>query len=165
MSNAIRSDGTTIAFGGSFTKTDPLTAAAITTAAAAISTWDAFEEVTEIKPSGQKVDEIDVTHLAFASKEFVLGLEDSGMIDVTMNFTGATAQQAVLTAKTAKTLALYKISLGANQLTNPATYTFAAYVTKAEIPDAKVNGKIELNVTLRITGPVVLALGSLTSTE
>lgn len=162
MSRALRSQNSTIAWGGAAPVADPLTTAVIATAATD-ATWVTFEEATEIKPSGQKVDEIDVTHLQSSAKEFVLGLEDSGSIDVTMNFTGGPQQQQMFLEKANKTLSLYQITLGA-QLSQPATFTFCGYCTKAETPDAKVNGKIELELSLRISGPVSIHWGSLAIT-
>ena len=159
MSHALRSQNSTIAWGGPAPTVDPLTTTAITTAAGT-ATWGVMEEAVEIKPSGQKVDEIDVTHLQSLAKEFVLGLEDSGSIDITMNFTGGKYQQQIFVEKANKTLSLYQITLGA-QLQTPATFSFCAYCVKAETPDAKVNGKIELTDTLRISGPVAISWGSL----
>jgi Lambda phage tail tube protein, TTP len=159
MSHALRSQNSTIAWGGAAPTADPLTASAIATAASS-ATWGVLEEAVEIKPSGQKVDEIDVTHLQSLAKEFVLGLEDSGSVDVTMNFTGGKYQQQMFVEKANKTLSIYQIVLGA-QLTQPASFTFCAYCVKAETPDAKVNGKIELSVSLRISGPVSIGWGSL----
>ena len=159
MSRALRSQNSTIAWGGAAPVVDPLTGTAIATAAGT-ATWATLEEAVEIKPSGQKVDEIDVTHLQSLAKEFVLGLEDSGSIDITMNFTGGKTQQQMFVEKANKSLSLYQITLGA-QLQQPASFTFCAYCSKAEIPDAKVNGKIDLAVTLRISGPVAIGWGSL----
>lgn len=161
MSNALRSQFSSIAWGGAAPTTQPLTAAVIATAAAATTTvWQPLEEAVEIKPSGQKVDEIDVTHLQSLAKEFVLGLEDSGSVAVTMNFTGGKGQQQMFVEKANKTLSLYQIILGA-QLAQPATFSFCAYCVSAETPDAKVNGKLELACTLRISGPVSIVWGSL----
>ena len=157
MSHALRSQNSTIAWGGPAPVVDPLTTTAITTAAGT-TTWGTLEEAVEIKPSGQKVDEIDVTHLQSLAKEFVLGLEDSGSIDITMNFTGGKNQQQMFVEKANKSLSLYQITLGM-QLQQPATFTFCAYCVKAEIPDAKVNGKIELSASLRISGPVAIGWG------
>ena len=159
MSNALRSQNSTIAWGGEATPASPLTVASITAAAAAITTWNQIEECTDIKPSGQKVDEIDVTHLQSLAKEFVLGLEDSGSIDITSNFFGGKYQQQLFTEKANKSLSIYQYTIGA-QLANPITFTFYAYVVKCESPDAKVNGKIELSATLRISGPVAVNWGS-----
>jgi hypothetical protein len=159
MSYALRSQNSSIAWGGLAPAIDPLTTAAITTAAGTAS-WGGFEEAVEIKPSGQKVDEIDVTHLQSLAKEFILGLEDSGSVDVTMNFTGGKIQQQMFVEKANKTLSLYQITLGA-QLQTPATFVFCAFCVKADTPDAKVNGKIDLTVSLRISGPVAINWGSL----
>lgn len=159
MSRALRSQNSTIAWGGQATPATPLTLASLVSAAAAVNAWKQIEEATEIKPSGQKVDEIDVTHLQSIAKEFTLGLEDSGSIDITANFFGGKYQQQLLTEKASKTLSLYQYTIGA-ELAIPITYSFYAYVVKAELPDAKVNGKLELSATLRISGPVAVNFGS-----
>lgn len=162
MSHALKSQNSTIAYGGAGpvdTSIAGLTAALAVTGEGAPS-FVIVEEATDIKPSGQKVDEIDVTHLLSAAKEFLMGLEDSGSIDITGNFTGGTGQQNLLTQKASKALGLYQYTLGA-QLTTPITVTFAAYVVKFETPDSKVNGKLDLSATLRISGQILISWGSL----
>ena len=161
MSHALRSQNSTLAWGGAATLADPLTPAIVAAAAAAVptATWLAIEECTDIKPSGQKVDEIDVTHLLSAAKEFVLGLEDSGSIDITANFVGGKGQQQLYTEKLNKTLSVYQYTVGTS-LAQPITFSFYGYVVKCETPDAKVNGKLDMSATIRISGPVSVNWGS-----
>ena len=67
MSNALRSQGSSIIkWGGAAPKT-AATLASIAAAATAVTTWKEVDEVAEIKHSGQKVTEIDITHLKSVS--------------------------------------------------------------------------------------------------
>lgn len=161
MSNALRSQKSTIAWGGAAPAGAATKAAII--AAASAATFNFIDEATEIKPSNQKVTEIDVSSLDSDAKEFVLGLEDSGQVDVTANFTGSEEQQQLFTEKANKSLSLYQITIG-QQLSTPIKFSFYGYVVKAELPDAKIDGKIELQATIRISGPVAINWGSLAVT-
>ena len=128
-----------------------------------MTTWLDVDEASEIKQSGQKVTEIDVTHLMSGAKEFMLGIEDSGTIDLTGNWTGSTAQQQLMADKNSKQLSIYQVQIGAGVLTNPVTFSFYAYVVEFMIPDVKVDGKVDLQAKLRISGPVAIDYGSLTN--
>ncbi len=146
-SQALRSQGSSISYGGLI---------------GASASWQAVEEVEDIKRSGQKVSEIDVTNLQSAAKEFVLGLKDEGTVDISANFTAGIVQQLLFARYDDSQAAQYQITIGA-ALTTPVTFTFNAYVTKCAIDDAKVDAKIALSATLRITGGVTINYGSLSS--
>lgn len=106
-------------------------------------------EVKKISPLGSKRDEIDVTTLSSAAKEFILGLKDYGSVTVTINwYPGDAGQTAVRTAFTNQTTDLYTITFPASL---GATYTFYALVM--ELPGPEVGNEVlESEIVLRVTG-------------
>lgn len=118
-------------------------------------TYSEVEEVTDIKLSGGTVPQIDVTHLMSTSKEYLAGLKDNGTVDVTCNFTNGTVQQAVRADFDNGTISPWQVALdGAD---TPIIVSFNAFVTKLEGPDAKVDSKLEMTFSLKLTGDITIA--------
>jgi len=105
-------------------------------------------------------EEIDVTALDSAAKEFLLGLGDPGSIDFTMNLkqkasgTGWIASHEALEGYGSdRELHNFKIKVAAPVT---LTYSFAAYVTF--VPGAAtVNSAITADVSLRVSGAIAVA--------
>lgn len=115
----------------------------------------AVEEVTDIKLSGGSVPQIDVTHLMSTAKEFLPGLLDNGTVDVTCNFVNGTVQQQVRSDFVAGTVSAWSIVLGG--ATTPITVSFNAFVTKCEGPILKVDSKVDMTFSLKLTGDITIA--------
>lgn len=112
-------------------------------------------EVKKISPLGSKRDEIDVTTLSSAAKEFILGMADYGAVTVTINwYPGDAGQAAIRTAFANQTTDTYTItfptSLG-------ATYTFSALVLESPGPEIG-NDVLQSEIVLRCTGAANLGL-------
>jgi hypothetical protein len=113
------------------------------------------EEANDIKLGGISVSSIDVTHLASTSKEFVAGLKDNGTCDISCNFTNGVTQAQMRTDMNAGTTSPYKvIILGPGATTT--TFSFSGFLTKYAGPDAKVDGKLEIQMTIKITGDITI---------
>lgn len=115
----------------------------------------AVEEVTDIKLSGGTVPQIDVTHLMSTAKEFLAGLLDNGTVDISCNFVNGTVQQAVRADFVAGTISPWQIVLGG--ATTPITVSFNAFVIKIEGPSAKVDDKLTMTFSLKLTGDITIA--------
>lgn len=119
--------------------------------------FTSIEEVTDVKLAGVTIPQIDVTHLMSTSKEFLSGLKDNGTVDITANFTNGTVQAALRADADAGTISPYQIVLGG--ATTPITIGFNAFVTKLEGPMAKVDSKLEMQISLKITGNITVTVG------
>jgi hypothetical protein len=137
MTNAIRSQGTRLQHGSG---ANPVV-------------FTDLEECTDIQLGGVNVAVVDVTHLLSEGKESVPGLLDPGTITVTCNYTGGTVQKALYADMLAGRTSPYQLILGGSA--TPITINFNAYVTKYDGPHAKVDGKLELSVGLKITGVAI----------
>jgi hypothetical protein len=136
MTAAIRSQGTTFSHGVG-------------------SVFTPVEEANDIKLGGISVSSIDVTHLASTSMEFLAGLKDNGTCDVSCNFTNGTVQTAMRTDMNAGVTSPYKVMILGPAAT-VTTIAFNAFLTKYSGPDAKVNGKLEIQMSLKITGDITI---------
>lgn len=111
-------------------------------------------EITDITGPGGAASEIDVTHLQSTAKEIVLGLPDEGEVQLKLNMVPSDAQQTGLrNDRAAGTLRNFKLVLSDVGLT---TASFAAYVKTYSVA-AGVDKKIELSLTLRVSGLVTWA--------
>lgn len=139
MSNALRSQGTTIKHGVG-------------------AVFTAVEEVNDIKIGGISVTSIDVTHLQSLAKEFIPGLSDSGSVDIMANFINGAVQNTMRTDANNAVVSPYQVVIASGTPTTPSvtTIAFSAFVTKFAGPDAKVDGKLEIQMTLKITGPLTV---------
>ena len=112
-------------------------------------------EVKKISPLGSKRDEIDVTTLSSAAKEFILGMADFGSVTVTLNwYPGDAGQTAIRTAFNNQTTDTYTITFPSSL---GATYTFQALVLESPGPEIG-NDVLESEVVLRCTGAANLGL-------
>jgi hypothetical protein len=139
MTNAIRSQGTRLQHG---TGANPVVFADI-------------EECTDIQLGGVSVAVVDVTHLLSLGKESVPGLLDPGTITLTCNYTGGAVQKSLYADVLAGQTSPYQLILGGSA--TPITISFNAYVTKYDGPTAKVDGKLDLSISLKITGVTTTA--------
>ena len=139
MSNALRAQGTTIKHGVGTVFTE-------------------IEECTDIKLGGLTVTSIDVTHLKSIAKEFIPGLSDNTTVDITCNFINGTVQNAVRADANAAVVAPYQILINSGTVTTPAvtTIAFSGFVTKISGPDAKVDSKLEIQMTIKVTGAITI---------
>jgi hypothetical protein len=134
-SGAIRAQGTTIQHGVGAVFTD-------------------LEETSDIKLGGVSVSSIDVTHLRSTSKEFIAGLKDNGTCDVSCNFTNGTVQSAMRADMNDGVTSPYKVVI--TTPTSTITIGFSGFLTKYAGPDAKVDGKLEIQMTIKITGDITI---------
>jgi hypothetical protein len=121
----------------------------------ATPTYAAFEEVTDIQIGGVSIPQIDTTHLMSTSKEFLPGLKDNGTIEISANYTNGTVQQAVRADADDGIVSPWRIVLGGAD--TPINITFNAFPTKYDGPNAKVDNKLEIKVSLKITGDITIA--------
>ena len=139
MSNALRAQGTTIKHGVGAVFTE-------------------IEECSDIKLGGLTVTSIDVTHLKSAAKEFIPGLSDNTTVDLTCNFINGPIQNAVRADANAAVIAPYQILIntGTPALPSVTTIAFSGFVTKISGPDAKVDSKLEIQITIKVTGALTI---------
>ena len=135
MTNALRAQGTKIQHGVATVFSD-------------------VEEASDIKLGGVSVSSIDVTHLQSTSKEFIAGLKDNGTCDVSCNFTNGTVQTAMRADMNTGTTSSYKVVIPSPTVT--ITIAFSGFLTKYAGPDAKVDGKLEIQMTIKITGDITI---------
>ena len=139
MSNAIRAQGTTIKHG--------------------IGTvFSEVEECSDIKLGGLTVTSIDVTHLKSLAKEFIPGLSDNTTVDLTCNFINGVVQNAIRADANAAVIAPYQILINTGTAAVPSvtTIAFSGFVTKISGPDAKVDSKLEIQITIKVTGALTI---------
>lgn len=139
MSNALRAQGTTIKHGVGAVFTE-------------------IEECSDIKLGGLTVTSIDVTHLKSLAKEFIPGLSDNTTVDITCNFINGPIQNAVRSDANAALVSPYQILINSGTTATPSvtTIAFNGFVTKYAGPDAKVDGKLEIQVTIKVTGALTI---------
>jgi hypothetical protein len=110
--------------------------------------------VTNIGGPNETMDELDVTHLRSTGmyREFIPNFKDGGELPITMQFGAGSASQLALMAEFEST----PPPTQERRMFFPdgSTATFNAFVKARNSPVA-VGGVLELNVTLRISGPVV----------
>ena len=139
MSNALRAQGTTIKHGVGTVFTE-------------------IEECSDIKLGGVTITSIDVTHLKSVAKEFIPGLSDNTTVDITCNFINGTIQNLVRADANAALVSPYQILINSGTPTTPTvtTIAFSGFVTKYAGPDAKVDGKLEIQMTIKVTGALTI---------
>jgi len=120
--------------------------------------FNEIEEVTNISGPDGTANTIDVTHLRSTAKEYLPGLGDFGQLQLTCNYVGAPQQIALLTMfQTNADPEEFRLYLPVDSTqTNFDRFTFDASVTQWQL-GATVDDKQTLNMTLKITGSVVLA--------
>ena len=121
------------------------------------ATWDKLAEINSISGPSMTRDTIDVTSLDSTGgyREFITGFRDAGTISLAMNFTRATYDKMLADFENADAQS-YEIILPDDDVTS---FEFCGLVTELplEIP---TDDKITANVTIKITGQVVVNSGS-----
>lgn len=118
------------------------------------STFSDLEESSDIKLGGVSVSAIDVTHLLSTSKEFIAGLKDNGTCDVTCNFVNGVVQEAMRQDCNNGVTSPYKMVI--TNGTTTITFAFDGFLTKYDGPEAKVDNKMEIQMTIKITGDITM---------
>ena len=135
--NALESQGIVIAIGNGGTPTE---------------TFTAIPEVKTFSFGTGSAAVIDVTDLSSAAKEKRMGLQDWGQLTMTINYIPKNAQhELLLTAKGDRQKRNFRITFTDGP--SPTVYGFSAYVLSLPVTGS-VDGVIESNVTLEITGDV-----------
>lgn len=118
----------------------------------------AYATIKEIKTfsgPGGSATVIDVTDLSSTAKEKRLGLADEGQLSFTINYIPKDTQHALLrTNRDARTLTSFKLKF--TDSSPVSTWTFNAYVQGFSVSGA-VDGVVEANITLEITGSITEA--------
>ncbi len=104
-----------------------------------ISDFDGFDGTS---------DEIDTTHLRSTAKEYLIGLQDFGNAQMTLQYVGTDAGQTLLRdAKAAAALKGFSLTIS-----DATTATFAALVKSFPISIGGPNNIITSQVALRLSG-------------
>jgi predicted secreted protein len=124
------------------------------------SSWDNISEVNSITGPGMKRDTIDVTSLDSTGgyKEFIAGFRDAGTVALNMNFTRSTYDQMKGDFES-NDLVNYEIVLPDDDVTS---LEFAGLVTECPL-SIPAGDKVSADVTIQISGPVVVNSGSNTT--
>jgi predicted secreted protein len=114
-------------------------------------TYTTIKEVKSFTGPGGSAAVIDVTDLSSTAKEKRMGLQDEGQLSFTVNYLPDDTQHDLLrTNRAARTLTPFQLIFTD---TSPTTWAFNAYVTGFSVSGA-VDGVVEANVTLEITGSI-----------
>lgn len=130
-------------------------ASVVGTYTATTAAYAAVEEASDIKLGGVSVSAIDVTHLLSSAMEYIAGLKDNGTCDITANFINGAVQTLMRTDCNDGVTSPYRIVITGGSST--ITMSFNAFLTKYDGPEAKVNGKLEIQMSLKITGDITLS--------
>lgn len=109
-------------------------------------------EVTTIKQSGAKFDEVDVTNMESLAKEFQAGMEDSGTLQLAMSFVNDATQTSLKSAKGTVVNFVWQFPT----LATPKKLTFAALVQSVNL-DVDPKNVLKATCDLHISGAVVEA--------
>lgn len=143
-SNALATQGITVAVGDGATPTEVFTAIA---------------EVTGFSGPTTEANEIEVTTLSSSAKEFISGLADNGEVTLEVNAVPSDTQHnQIRNDILAGTVRNYQIDFNDGTTTN-TTYTFAAFV-KAFPFTAAADDKLSGTITLRVTGAITVVLAT-----
>jgi hypothetical protein len=115
--------------------------------------------ITTVGYGGETTDEIDVTTLCSAAREFIPGFSDSGSMTLEGNYLpGYEAQKRLQALKAAKQVGNFKIVFIDDGLGNgPVTQYFKASVTGIT-PALAVGAAVTFSATLRISGEITEVL-------
>ena len=117
-------------------------------------TFSTVEEASDIKLGGVSVSAIDVTHLLSTSKEFIAGLKDNGTCDLSANFINGAVQTLMRNDMNNGVTSPYKILISAGLTT--VSIAFSGFLMKYAGPEAKVDGKLEIQMSIKITGDIAI---------
>lgn len=121
------------------------------------SEWVSIAEITSIKGPGMKRDTIEVTNMDSLGgyKEFIAGFRDSGTISLSMNFTRA-GYDALKADFESNVLSYYEIVLPDTVATS---FEFTGLVTEVPLTIGAKDA-ISMDVSIQITGPIVVNSGA-----
>jgi hypothetical protein len=117
------------------------------------SNFQLIGEVKDINQAGKTAEFVEFTHQQSTSgyREYKPSFKNSGDVTFKCNWLGSDAQQTALdTAYENGDLLYFQATYP-----NGKVQTFTAYVSNLGV-NAPMNGPLEMNVTLRITGPIDL---------
>lgn len=115
--------------------------------------WTEIGEVADINREDPGANEIDCTHLTSTSREYLMGLQDSGTYTMTVNFLFDDAgQQALIAAKTARTKLGFRVTYS-----DDSTMTFDGFVQSFSGPAASVDDKLVGDISIKIDGDITIA--------
>lgn len=135
MSNAIHTEGTTLAMGN----------------AASPEVFTAIGEVRSITGPGGSASVIDVTNLSSVAKEKMMGLADEGQVTFEIYYIPTDTQHAALrAARAARTLVNFELSYADSP---PTVDSFSAYITSMSINN-QLDSAVTASITLEVTGAV-----------
>ena len=121
------------------------------------ATYDTIPEVKSFTGPGGSATIIDVTDLQSVAKEKRMGLPDEGQLTMTINYIPDNAVHMALRAdRVASVETDFKIIFTDTLNTE---WTFSAFVTNFSVSGA-VDGVVEAQVTLEITGAITEATGT-----
>jgi len=126
------------------------------------SSWDYLAEVNSITGPTMTRDFIDVTSLDSTGgyREFITGFRDAGTISLSMNFT-RDSYDLMLTDFESPTANSYEIILPDADVTS---FEFEGLVTEVPLT-IPTDDKITADVTIKITGQVVMNSGTGSAAE
>lgn len=119
------------------------------------ATYTTIDEVKSFNGPNGSAAVIDVTDLSSTAKEKRMGLQDNGQLQMTLNWIPSDTQHAeLMAAKADRQTRSFRITF--TDASPATTWTFSAYVTSISI-QGSVDGVVEANVTLEITGDITEA--------
>lgn len=120
-------------------------------------TFVELEEVINVTPPNQQVDQVEATHMQSPNRtrEFVTGLQSPGEASVEMNFVaGNTSDQRLDALKTSGTAKNTRITFP-----NGVTWDFLAIVTGKEVA-SPVDDRMTVTWTLTVSGETTVTIPS-----
>lgn len=120
-------------------------------------TYVDLEEVTNVTPPNQQVDQVEATHMQSPdrTREFISGLQSPGEASVEMNFiAGSTTDQRLTALKSAGTAKSTRITWP-----NGVTWVFLSIVTGYEIA-SPVDDRMTATATLTVSGQTTITIPS-----
>jgi hypothetical protein len=116
-----------------------------------------LEELVQVVSFGlpnHEVDEVEVTHLKSPNKrrEYIAGLSDGGEVEVVLNYRpGSDTDALLLAARSARDVRAVRFVIPSDGVAAYQIDTFA-YVSGYDRGTVEAGEKMEVTVTLRITG-------------
>ncbi|MGA2270325.1 MAG: phage tail tube protein [Bryobacteraceae bacterium] len=139
---------------------------AINTGTLSSAIWTTIGEITDLAQSGKTNKSDDATNLQSSAEEFIPTILTPGSWGVTLNrISGDAGQAAVLASFNAlpPTIKQYRITLpkAAGQSTSGDAFAFSAMTEEFnDLGTVKADKKISTLAKLKVSGPVVLTVGS-----
>jgi hypothetical protein len=118
---------------------------------------DTYLEIAEVKGfsgiGAGAAPEIDATSFDSTAAEYLQGLADEGVASLRMNYTSGANQDLCWAARASGDVQSFQLSI---PFGTPQLWTFDAFVQTFEVT-GEVNGIVEANMGVRITGPITVA--------